>query len=157
MLRLEHNYCKGEIWSLGLSFLHTHTNCFHWQYSFWKDHLKEYACHVLFVFGDKTVSSIPLGLRLFLIAHVDLMSRACICKDKMAAQRISCISQRWGLWFNVSSSSKSAEEANKVNGISYSRCGQRLPGGGQAVLQSTGSQRIRHNWATELNWKQLWE
>ena len=35
----------------------------------------------------------------------------------------------------MSSSSKSGEEANKVNGISYSRCGQRLPGGGQAVLR----------------------
>ena len=29
--------------------------------------------------------------------------------------------------------------------------------GRPGVLQSTGSQRIRHSWASELNWKQLWE
>ena len=29
--------------------------------------------------------------------------------------------------------------------------------GKPGVLQSMGSQRVRHDWATELNWKNLWE
>ena len=60
----------------------------------------------------------------------------------------------WGQEEKVMTEDEMVRWHHRLNGHGLSKLQELVMDGGPGMLQSMGSQRVRHSWATELNWTQ---